>query len=222
MSIKLKFTLSFLFIALLVSGLAIFVVNGIDKSSAGFSDYRAMAKDSVLAGRVQANMLMVRMNVKDYLKTNSQKDLNEFNLYYDKTTNFINEALKEIQKPSRASNVKKISNDLIEYKKEFYKVVSYYKQRDAVVYKNLNVNGKQIEHLLTSVMNSAQKDKDVTSALDVAKNIRTLLLARLYTSKFLISNLDADLERVHKEFTDLSNSLIKTRNGLQNKKEKNL
>ena len=37
-----------------------------------------MAKDSVLAGRVQSNMLMVRMNVKDYLSTTSQKDINEF------------------------------------------------------------------------------------------------------------------------------------------------
>ena len=216
MSIKLKFTLSFSLIAVLVAGLAIFVVNGVGKSSNGFTSYREMAKDSVLAGRVQANMLMVRMNVKDFLKTKSQKDINEFNHYYDKTTSFMNEALVEIQKPSRAPDVKTMSKDLVEYKKYFFEVVSLYKQRDEIVQKNLDVNGKKIERLLTAVMNSADKDGDNESALDTAKGIRILLLARLYTTKFLISNSDNDLKRVNSEFTSLSQSLTKTRNGLQN------
>jgi len=220
MSIKLKFVLSFTIIAVLVAGMSLFTVNGVGKSSKGFTNYREMAKDSVLAGRVQANMLMVRMNVKDFLKTKSKKDIDEFNHYYEKTTKFVNEALIEIQKPTRAPSVKKIASDLIEYKEHFYTVVSYFNQRDAVVNKNLDVNGKKIERLLTSVMNSAQKDGDQKSALDTAKDIRALLLARLYTSKFLISNSKKDLDRVNKEFIKLSALLVKTKKNLQNKTRK--
>ena len=217
MNIKTKFILSFTLIATMVAGLSVFVVDGVSTSSKGFTSYREMAKDSVLAGRVQANMLMVRMNVKDFLKTQSQKDLDEFNHYYEKTTSFINEALKEIQKPSRAPSVKKIADDLIQYRKDFYQVVSYYKQRDDIVNNNLDINGKKIEHLLTAVMNSAYKDGDNESTLDTAKDIRILLLARLYTTKFLISNSDNDIQRVNQEFNNLSSLLIKTRNGLKNK-----
>ncbi len=50
---------------------------------------------------------MLRMNVKDYLNNPVQKEIDEFDFYYKKTTDFIDEALKEIKKPSRAPQVKK-------------------------------------------------------------------------------------------------------------------
>ncbi|MDQ1244113.1 MAG: methyl-accepting chemotaxis protein [Campylobacterota bacterium] len=220
MNIKTKFTLSFAAIATLVAGMSIFIVSGIDKTSDGFTSYREMARDSVLAGHVQANMLMVRMNVKDYLEGKSQKDIDEFNHYYDETTELINEAIKDIQAPSRAPDVKKIADDLIQYKKEFHNVIALFKERDEIVENNLDVNGKNIEKLLTAVMESAQKDGDAKSALDVAKDIKTLLLARLYTSKFLLSNSDSDIDRVYKEFSSLSANLVETRNGIENQQRR--
>ena len=182
MSIKTKFIMAFTVIFLLVGSLVVFVITSVNQSADGFSSYREMAKDSVLAGRVQANMLMVRMNVKDYLMTNSQKDIDEFNEYYNKTMTFVDEALTEIQKPSRAPKVKQIATDLQQYKTGFLQVVELFGQRNKIVNENLNVNGKKIEQLLTSVMESASADRDSKSALDVARSIRTLLLARLYTT----------------------------------------
>jgi methyl-accepting chemotaxis protein len=220
MSIKAKFTWSFVAIIALVAGMTIFIVSGIGKSAEGFSNYREMAKDSVLAGRVQANMLMVRMNVKDYLQTNSQKDLDEFHSYYNKTLKLVEQAKKEIQKPSRAPMVKEISKELVEYKENFEKVVAFYDQRNDIVNNKLNVNGKKIEQLLTSVMKSAEKDGDKSSALYVAKDIRNLLLARLYTVKYLASNSEADFNRVNQEFSSLIDHIAKTKKGLKSKSRK--
>ncbi|WP_024954603.1 methyl-accepting chemotaxis protein [Sulfurospirillum arcachonense] len=217
MSIKVKFILAFVSIGVLVGGLVVFVISSMGKSDDGFTKYRAMAKDTVLASRVQANMLMVRMNVKDYLKTNSKKDIDEFKHYYDITMKYIDEALIEIKKPSRVPKVKKMDKDLEEYKKYFFQVVQYIKQRNSLVSGPLDINGKKIEQLLTSVMKSADLDGDAKSALDTAKSIRILLLARLYTAKFLISNSQNDFDRVHKEFIYLSEELIKTKNSLENK-----
>ena len=106
MTIKEKLITAFAVIAILVAILAGYSNFGVSKSADGFTSYREMAKDSVLAGRVQANMLMVRMNVKDYLKTPIQKEIDEFEGYYKKTSGFVNEALTEIQKPTRAPMVK--------------------------------------------------------------------------------------------------------------------
>ncbi len=185
LSIRAKLIGSFLLIAVLVVILAGYSNYGVSKSADGFTNYREMAKDSVLAGRVQANMLMVRMNVKDYLNKPIQKEIDEFNHYYNKTNDFIKTALVEIQKPSRASYVKKIADDFIIYRESFFKVVDYMNNRNDIVNNNLDVNGKRIEQLLTSVMHSAEKDGDKDAALATAEGIRTLLLARLYTAKYL-------------------------------------
>jgi len=216
MSIKVKFTWSFVIIALLVASLAVFVVNGVNKSSDGFTNYREMAKDSVLAGRVQANMLMVRMNVKDYLKTPIQKEIDEFEGYYKKTDGFVKEALKEIQKPSRAPMVKEISKKLLAYHTHFYEVVEFYKKRNNIVNNNLDVNGKKIEQLLSAVMKSAKTDNDLEASLSAGESIRSLLLARLYTAKYLASNSVEHAQRVDKEFSDLQEALKILRKEIQN------
>ena len=216
MTIKLKLVLSFSIIAVSVAILAGYNIYGVGQSASGFKSYREMAKDSVLAGRVQANMLMVRMNVKDYLKTPIQKEIDEFESYYKKTDGFVKEALIEIQKPSRAPKIEEVSQNLTVYYSSFYQVVEFYKQRNAIVNTNLDVNGKQIEKLLTAVMNSAQQDEDVDASLSAAKSIRTLLLARLYTAKYLASNKMNDAQRVDKEFSDLQNALVVLNKEIQN------
>ncbi len=143
MTIRAKFIWSFSIISVTIISLVIFVLSGLSKSTTGFTDYRAMAKDTVLASEVQANMLMVRMNVKDYLKTTAQRDIDDFNVYYNKTRKFINEALKEIKKPSRAPLIKNISDDFDIYKDGFVKVTGYMKERNKIVNDNLDVNGKK-------------------------------------------------------------------------------
>jgi methyl-accepting chemotaxis protein len=216
LTIRMKLIISFTLIAILTIVLAGFNLFGINKSSNGFTNYREMAKDSVLAGSVQANMLMVRMNAKDYIKNPIQKEIDEFNHYYNITDKYVKEALKEIQKPSRAPYMKTIAKDLKEYKKGFFEVVKYMDKRNDIVNNNLNINGKKIEQLLTAVMKSAQKDADIEAALETAKGIRTLLLARLYTAKFLMSNAIADEKRAIKEFDYLSNELKTIDSHIQN------
>ena len=216
MTIRKKLLVSFTTIVITIASLALFSTNGIEKNGEGFTNYREMAKDSVLSGRVQANMLMLRMNVKDYLKTTSKKNIKEFDNYYKKTTNFIDEALEKIQKPTRAPIVKEISKDLIVYKNGFYDVVKYMNDRNDIVHNNLEINGRKIEQLLTSVMNSADKDGDKSSALDTAKGLRGLLLARLYTNKYLASNANSDALRVKEEFDKLSENLTIIKSGLEN------
>jgi len=220
MTIKLKLILSFSIIGLLVAILSGYSIYGVSKSSQGFTNYREMAKDSLLASRVQANMLMVRMNVKDYLKNPIQKEIDEFEGYYKKTNGFIKEALQEIHKPVRATMVQTIAADLTVYHDSFYKVVELFKQRNMVVNKNLDVNGKKIEQLLSAVMQSARKDNDKDASLSAAESIRTLLLARLYTAKYLASNNLAHAKRVDKEFIVLQENLKTLKKEIQNSKRR--
>ncbi len=179
-----------------------------------------MARDAVLAGRVQANMLMVRLNVKDYLTHPEQKEIDEFEHYYKKASDYIATAKKEIQNPSRVPLVNQLDKDAKQYNKHFHEVIEFMNQRNDIVNKNLDVNGKKIEQLLTAVMKSARVDNDEEASLETAIVIRGLLLARLYTAKFLKSNSQSDANRVKKEFDELQIQLTKIRNSIQNPKRR--
>jgi methyl-accepting chemotaxis protein len=89
-------------------------------------------------------------------------------------------------------------------------------KRNKIFNENLNVNGKKIEKLLTSVMMTSDADDDVYAAVETGYGIRSLLLARLYTMKFLDSNSKEDANRVHKEFSNLEEQLIEIKEQVQN------
>lgn len=207
MSIKMQLIISFTVIAILVLVSSTINYFGVIKTSNGFSQYREMAKNSVLSSRVQANMLMLRMNVKGYLNEPAQKEIDDFNKYYEKTNLFLKEALENIKKPSRTPLVKEIDENLKVYHEGFFKIVNFMNQRNNMINDNLNINGKKIEELLTSVMRSAKKDKDLEASLTTAEALRTLLLARLYNVKFLDSNKKSDSDRVQEEFKILEEEL---------------
>jgi methyl-accepting chemotaxis protein len=220
MTIKAKLIASFVTISVLVAILAIYSITAIGKSADGFTNYREMAKDSVLAGRIQANMLMVRMNVKDYLTTKSQKDVDEFNEYFNKTEGFIQTAKKEIQNPTRAPMIAKMDEDLKTYKASFNQVIDYMKQRDDVKNNILDLNGKKIEQILSSIMYTTKADNDVVASLESCGAVRGVMLARLYTAKFLDSNNEKDFDRVNSEFDRLKKDINSLKKDIQNSNRK--
>ena len=101
----------FTVIALLavVSSIAFFALNG---ASTGFQEYREMARHTNLSGQLQANMLMVRMNVKDFLITGSEKDQQEYVHYYEEMEAFLKRAHKEINDPNRAERSIVLKNSI--------------------------------------------------------------------------------------------------------------
>ncbi|WP_432459259.1 HAMP domain-containing methyl-accepting chemotaxis protein [Agarivorans sp. QJM3NY_25] len=172
-------------------------------ASSGFEDYRSLARATNAVSRIQANMLMVRMNVKDFITTSSQKDKDEFESYWQKTQNYMNEAKGIISDPKRIGVIKDIDGLLNEYKAGFSQVVVLKEQRNALVKNVLDSNGPSIEKTLTKILMSAAAEEDMHVAHKTALATRSLLLARLYVVKFLISNEQSDVDRVHKEFSDI-------------------
>jgi len=181
----------------LVSGISYLII---DNASDGFTRYREMARDSNLSGRLQANMLMVRMNVKDFIITGSYKDLQEYADYYRKMSGFLEEAQKEISDPERARQIDLVSDHLKEYVEAFDKVVDYRERRNDAVFKVLDVRGPYMESNLTAIMTSAEESDDMAAAFHAGLAMKHLLLARLYVAKFLVNNDQRSVDRVNREF----------------------
>nr|WP_321257495.1 methyl-accepting chemotaxis protein [uncultured Pseudodesulfovibrio sp.] len=198
-SVNLKLALGFggvLTLMLLVGGIGYFAMSsGLD----GFTTYRGLARDTNLSGQVQANMLMVRMNVKDFIITNSDNDKQQYEKYWQVVQEFMREIKNEIQQPERAEFVAKIDRDVADYNAGFTQLARMQAERNDLVTNTLDVQGPFMEKTLTSILNAASRDNNTLAAFNAAVCIKHLMLARLYQAKFLASNEKVHLDRVRSE-----------------------
>ncbi len=86
----------------------------------------------------------------------------------------------------------------------------------------LNVNGPVMEKALTDIMVSAHDDGDVTASYYSGLAMKHLLLARLYMAKFLDTNDQSAVNRVHEEFEKMVTNLDILDRELENPKRREL
>ncbi|MFP4268714.1 MAG: methyl-accepting chemotaxis protein, partial [Spirochaetaceae bacterium] len=222
MKMRTKITSGFvlmIILLLLVSGVAVFFLN---KASTDFIQYRQWAVDSNMLNELQENMLMVRMNVKDFLTRGEEKLVQEVNEYYEETKSFVEIAQADITDPERVPLVDKIDDELEEYKDYFEQVVELQGQRDERVVDGMDVVGPEIEEDLTAILTSAEEDGDMTAAYYSSLALRNLMLVRLYAFKFLDSHSEADEQRVLAELESFDKNMEILDREVQNPERKAL
>lgn len=207
MTVGKKIILGFSTILFLLVVLGAVGFNGLMTASDGFTGYREMARDANLAGLLESDMLMVRMNVKDFIISGSDKDLHEYQEHLEDMHHYLVQAKKEIQNPERAKKIAFVDKEVNEYQEAFNRVIEYKKKRNHIFYDILSVDGPKMERNLTAIMKSAEKDQDVEAAFHAGLALRSMLLGRLYVLKFMDSNAQKDADRVEKEFTQLEKEL---------------
>ena len=194
----------------LLLGISIFSFYSIDNSKDSFNQYRDLAKDSVLAGRLQANMLLVRLYTNRFLKTGSHIDVREYKKREKLMLRFIGESALNIRKPERAKKVALIHELVDNYIESFDRVVTYKKERNEIIYKFLDPNGLAMRKAMTDIIESAHKDGDLTAAYYAGRIQEHLLLGRLYATKFLDTNKIDTVQRFDDELGLEIDPLYKT------------
>lgn len=210
MNIKTQIVLGFGFLILLLVIISIVGIWGLRNAHEGFTEYRSLARDTNLAGRLQANMLMVRMNVKDFLITHSEKDIQQYQEYVEKMHGFLEESKKEIQKPERAQNITLVNDSVDDYEQEFEQIVGFIKTHDELVYNTLDPTGLEMRKALTEIMEGAYDDQDAEAAYYAGRIQEHVLLARLYATKFLDTNDPSAIERFQQEIGPEIDQLAET------------
>ena len=214
LSIKLKIGIGFGAMLLLLAIVAITSYSELGNSSEGFSQYRDWARDTNLAGRLQANMLMVRMNVKDFNITGSDKDVAEYRDFLSKTQEFLAEAQESIHNPERARLVDQIESALADYESNFDKVIQFRAERDRLVYDVLGKKGDKLTELITRIMEGAYADRDVSAAYYAGEVFGNLTTTRMYSVKYLLDNssewvgqFESSMQQVEEHLADLDAQL---------------
>lgn len=95
----------------------------------GIAQYRELAKETILVSRLQANMLMVRMNVKDYMSTKNAQSLAQYNQYLSVMMDELNQSRQQITHSGRSALVNNISSEIASYRSAFDQVIRLMQKR---------------------------------------------------------------------------------------------
>ncbi|PKF55189.1 methyl-accepting chemotaxis protein [Alteromonadales bacterium alter-6D02] len=159
-----------------------------------------LAPDTELAADITDSVYSLRLTVKNYIKTGKESFVDEFSNKAKFWDEGMKKTFQEIQNPDRVKILKFVEERKSTYTSIFTNVVvKNQRLRNELVNGILNKSGPQIERKLTQVMDTAEKDGDVTAAYHAGKAIRALLLGRLYVSKFLVENQPEQVTRFNKE-----------------------
>lgn len=188
-------------IVLLLVVISLISYSGLNNTYTGFTEYRGLARDTNLAGRVQANMLTMRLSVLSFLNTRSEASIKNFEERRDLMKKFLEEASVEIQEPSRAQLVKEAKSEVRDYEAAFADVIRLFRERNTVVSTKLDPSGLAMRQALTEIMLSAHSDNDNTATFLAGVAQEHLLLGRLYATKYLVTNTKSDAERAEAELT---------------------
>lgn len=208
MKLRTKIIMGFGTILSLLIIIGVISLTQIQTSSNGFSDYKTLALDTHLTGSLQANMLMVRMKVKDFIISGRDNDYEQYKEYLKKMKGFLEEAQLAIKNPERAEIIDSINSLVINYNTAFEKVYNYHHQREDLVNNSLNIQGVLLEKSLSEILLSADAEKDINEAFYSSLAMKHLLLARLSVVKYLDTNEKSEVEKVYDEFKLMEDNLL--------------
>jgi len=189
---------SYTLLVCLVIVLAMFSFTNMSKLENIFTDYRSVARESLmladlsnLLGDARRAVFKYRINTNDESQEIVHNDIAKLLDMSGKTNGIVTD--KEHAK---------VLDDLVGrvagYEVLFNEAVGYQKQRDVIV-ADLDVLGPDLRRKVTSIMESAYRDSDPVAAYYAGRVQEKFLLARYYAKAFLLENKNTDAERAFKE-----------------------
>ncbi|MEO5339292.1 MAG: methyl-accepting chemotaxis protein [Magnetococcus sp. MYC-9] len=181
---------------------------GLGTAIQGFVNYRALASDTNLVGQLQANMLMVRMDVATFNASGTQDAVLAYQKHAKSMTQFLEEARKAIVHPERANTINRLGNNIREYEQGFGNIVQLRKELDELVATGMNPNSLEMRKHLAAISKLASEERDSSSAYYVGQVQEHVLLGLLYATRFLSQNMADDVLQVEKELQTSIKALL--------------
>ncbi len=199
---------SVLLLLALVSGAA---YHGLSVALDGFMEYRHLARNSLEIGKLEAEMLTMRVAVKDFLITESEESLKPFQKALSSARIELNYIHEKIQNAQHITLVNQIDQQVKGYESAFAQVAQLTKRRQELQSHLSETGGealKAVDDLILALRNAGQPE-----LLFKAATLRAELLAeRLWVVKYQASGQRLDFVRVVKELalTDQVQDKIRT------------
>lgn len=208
MTLSTKLILAFATVLTLLVVVSAISFMALTNATTGFGNYRALAINTNNAGRVQANLLTMRLSAANFYFTADPAQLKNQQERFSKLLELIKEAEAEVVDDDQLKVFEQNNERLKAYAAVFEQIVTQVNKATDLVDTRLAVDGAAAEKGLTAILESARRDGDMDAAYATAETLRSLLLARLYVMKFVASSADTDEQRVRSEVSQLTTHLV--------------
>jgi len=211
-----QLNLSFGIMVVLISVVSLVSYFALSSGHDNFVEYRINARDSNLSGRIQANLLKVRLNALKFLKEQDKQSINQFNERFSLLSGFISQGKSQFKDPNKIREINDIESKAVQYKASFNQVVQLFEQRNQVVRNDLDGNGAEMRKSITKIIDRSASIRDTDLLHKSSKLQEALLLGRLYVSKFLMNNSVKEYQRALDEFDEVAREADKLKAVLSN------
>ena len=201
--------LVFLIVVALVEGM------GLDDARYDFAEYRTTARQTNQIGRIQANLLEARLGVKDFILKGTDEARDKVVTRIESLQAIMVEVKEIFAGTEAVAAIDQMAGNVDRYQAGFGQVIEFRVQRNGFV-DQMNDLGPRAERALTEIMKSAYADGDPTASYLAGETLRHLLLARLYSNRFLVTNEQAHADRATTEMDGFAKTAEQMRGELQN------
>ncbi|WP_320009354.1 methyl-accepting chemotaxis protein [Maridesulfovibrio sp.] len=153
-------------------------------NSHGFTEYRGLARQTNLTGRIQANILQASIGAIAYINSGSQDSLEQYKARLQKLEDLLNTADNEVTDPERASLVTKLRHEIDTYRNTFKKFQDA-KKIELGSLEKATENSKILNEGLNTLIQSAKERDDSFLMAMIEKSRAALFEARLANFIFI-------------------------------------
>jgi methyl-accepting chemotaxis protein len=156
-----------------------------------------------IAADIMSLIYLKRLQVKEYIKTSAEKNIERFDRLEEELKETIYQARQRVKEPQSVKILDNIDNLNKQYTAAFHNtVVSNMNQRHHLVKNVLNEKGPALEATLSQIMDSQYSAGDVQGVYYSSLAQRHLLLGRFHVFRFLVDNDEASKKQALAELNE--------------------
>lgn len=195
-SITMKILSGFGFVLVLLLFISVIASMNLHSGNENFTKYRSIALETNQAGLIQAELLTMRISVKNFLLQPSSDTALKVKEEAEKTHEMIVRLDDLVRSEDKKEFVRRAIEDLREYEDAFEEVRKLQTLRDEIVRDRMNPAGSELEQKLLEISETAYEANDIAAAHRAGVVERSMLLMRLSAIRFLETNDKSAFDRV--------------------------
>lgn len=186
-----KLILGFGGLASVIIGVSALAISGGVRSQKSMNDYSTIVGNAKLLESLQRDVLMVRMNAKDFLLRHADQDLEKYSDYMGSVMNKIETANGVVKSPERLEMIAEIEDLLTTYQGSFSQAVDAISEQNGMLDSQLDPTMDRVVDLMVWAKASSKAEGESYAAAELGEALFYLQQSRIGMLTFLKSGDDA-------------------------------
>jgi len=183
-----RIALGFCLVFVLLGAVAVTAWLALGSSGQRLNLYAGSTTETNQVAGVEAAMLAVKLSVNEFLASGSSATAEAYRKSKASLDQQIEQALKSIQDPARAADLREAVGLLGKYDASFQRIISTTDRMDAVVRDQLTPQGEAIARGLEKILGDARNNGDMNGAFQVSSALKSYFESSSLANSYLLTS----------------------------------